>query len=45
MTTNQSKLNLPEDDTTSRGTLLTVLAVFTPIFLLFLALFTGVLNP
>ncbi len=42
---NMSELHPPENITPSTGTVFSALAVLVPITLLFLGLFTGVLNP
>ncbi|WP_404785634.1 hypothetical protein [Altericista sp. CCNU0014] len=42
---NPSELKPPQNITPSKGTISSVLAVGIPIALLFLGLFTGVLNP
>ncbi len=42
---NKSELHPPENITPSTGTVFSALAVLLPITLLFLGLFTGILNP
>lgn len=42
---NPSELNPPQNITPSKGTIFSVLAVSLPITLLFLGLFTGIINP
>ncbi len=42
---NPSELNPPQNITPSTGTVLSALAVLLPITLLFLGLFTGMINP
>jgi hypothetical protein len=42
---NRSELNPPENITPSKGTVFSALAVLIPISTLFVALFTGLINP